>query len=163
MGKVLFVSCTPVARYMIHEIMDNDDIQNVEVVGIVNINAQVAIKKANYDPYNDLVKQYDIPIHYCRNINDEVTVQWMRDKQPDIIIQSGWSQKFSDEVLEIAKYACIGEHPAPLPKGRGAACVNWAIITGETLGATPSLRWNNSTTPVWCMHRLPLPLSPMTM
>ena len=30
------------------------------------------------------------------------------------------------------EYGCIGEHPAPLPRGRGAACVNWAILTGET-------------------------------
>ena len=59
-------------------------------------------------------------------------VRFIKNKEPDIIIQSGWSQKFKEEVLKAAKYGCIGEHPAPLPKGRGAACVNWAIITGET-------------------------------
>ena len=30
----------------------------------------------------------------------------------------------------LPKFGCIGQHPAPLPIGRGAACVNWAIILG---------------------------------
>ena len=50
--------------------------------------------------------------------------------KPSLIIQSGWSQKFSNKILELPKYGCVGQHPAPLPIGRGAACVNWAIILG---------------------------------
>ena len=131
MGKVLFIACTPVGRAMIEEIKNNDDLCDVEVVGIVNINSTVAINKANYDSYVDLTQKYDIPIYYCENINEKDAVSFIKSKSPDIIIQSGWSQYFKSVVLNLAKYACIGEHPAPLPRGRGAACVNWAIITGE--------------------------------
>ncbi len=132
MGKVLFVACTNVGMSMIEEIQNNENIKS-EVVGIVNLNADEALNKANYYTYHDISVKYDIPIHYCKNINDEETVDWMKEKKPDIIIQTGWSQKFSDEVLNIPKFMCIGEHPAPLPKGRGAACVNWAILTGEVM------------------------------
>lgn len=131
MGRVLFVACTNVGQAMIREICGNPDIHS-EVVGIVNLNARQALSKANYYTYLDISEEYGIPLHFCNNVNDPETVAWIADKKPDIIIQTGWSQKFRDELLHLPKYACIGEHPAPLPRGRGAACVNWAILTGET-------------------------------
>lgn len=131
MGRVLFVACTNVGQAMIDTIYSNSDIQS-QVVGIVNINAERGLGKANYHSYMDTAAKYDIPLHFCNNVNDEITLKWIKDKKPDIIIQTGWSQKFKSELLNLPKYGCIGEHPAPLPIGRGAACVNWAILTGET-------------------------------
>ncbi len=131
MGKLVIIACTNVGRYMIEEIMNNDDI-STELVGVVNLNSEQGMNKANYDSYCDLAIKYNLDIKYCNNVNDPEIMDWIKNKQPDIIIQSGWSQKFSNELLGIPKYCCIGEHPAPLPKGRGAACVNWAILTGET-------------------------------
>ena len=130
MGKILLVACTNVGRYIIEEIINNSEIKS-QLVGVVNLNQNQALSKANYDSYADIALKYNLNIHYCNNINDEETVSFMKNLKPDVILQSGWSQKFSDEVLSIPKYYCIGEHPAPLPKGRGAACVNWAILTGE--------------------------------
>lgn len=131
MGKLLLVACTNVGRYIIEEFMTNSDI-GAQLVGVINLNAKQAINKANYDSYSDLVEKYGFPIYYCDNINDDECVSFIKKCNPDVILQSGWSQKFSDKVLALPRYGCIGEHPAPLPKGRGAACVNWAILTGET-------------------------------
>lgn len=131
MGKLLLVACTNVGRYIIEEFMNNPTI-GAELVGVINLNPKQAINKANYDSYGDLVAKYGFPIHYCESINDEESVAFIEQHQPDVILQSGWSQKFSNKILQLPKYGCIGEHPAPLPRGRGAACVNWAILTGET-------------------------------
>ncbi len=130
MGKVLFIACTNVGQAMIEAMCTNDSIKS-EIVGIVNLNAKKALNKANYRTYTDVSEKYNIPLHFCENVNDEETVQWIKDKAPDVIVQTGWSQKFRNELLNLPKYGCIGEHPAPLPRGRGAACVNWAILTGE--------------------------------
>lgn len=132
MGKVLFIACTPVARYMMTEIMTNPDLAQAEICGVVNLGPESTAGKANYDSYYDLAQRFALPLHYCVNVNDPETMDWIRARQPDIIIQSGWSQKFGNALLELPRYGCIGEHPAPLPRGRGAACVNWAILTGET-------------------------------
>ncbi len=131
MGKVVLVACTSVGRAMIEAICSRDVIKGVELTGIVNLNPEAAVGKANYDSYMDLVKKYKLNIYYCDSVNEPECIQFLRSCRPDVIIQSGWSQKFKQEILEIPLYACIGEHPAPLPKGRGAACINWAIITGE--------------------------------
>lgn len=130
MGKVLFVACTNVGQAMIREICTNPGI-HTQVVGIVNLNARQGLSKANYHTYLDISEEFQIPLHFCDNVNDPQTLDWIRDKAPDLIIQTGWSQKFHAELLALPKYGCVGEHPAPLPRGRGAACVNWAILTGE--------------------------------
>lgn len=131
MGKLMLVACTNVGRYIIEELVNHPE-KGAELVGVINLNPQQALNKANYDSYSDLVAKYDFPIFYCNHINDEETIAFIEKYTPDVILQSGWSQKFSDRVLALPKYGCIGEHPAPLPRGRGAACVNWAILTGET-------------------------------
>ena len=131
MGKVVFIACTNVGRAMIEAVMNNPKLKSVELAGVVNLSPSSAIGKANYDSYIDLFKKYSLPYYYCENVNEEKCLEFLKVCSPDIIIQSGWSQKFNQELLNIPRYACIGEHPAPLPKGRGAACVNWAIITGE--------------------------------
>ncbi len=131
MSGILFVACTSVGRALITELRTNPDLSDIEIAGIVNLNEEIALSKSNYDSYSDIVRNYDIPIYYCRNINDLDTVEWMKRLAPDIIIQSGWSQKFCSDVLSIPRLMCIGEHPSPLPRGRGAACVNWAILNGE--------------------------------
>ena len=131
MGKVLFIACTPIARCMMEEIKNNPALSSIEICGIVNLDPKIAVNKANYDPYVDLILKYGFPHYYCNNINEYDCLEFVRQCDPDIIIQSGWSQKFKPEIMSIPKFGCIGEHPAPLPKGRGAACVNWAIIDGE--------------------------------
>ncbi len=133
MGKVVLVACTSVGRHMIEAIRNLPELREVELGGVVNLKPEAGVGKANYDPYLDLLKTYGIACHFCDNINEPAAVDFIRAIGPDILLQSGWSQKFRKEVLGLARYACIGEHPAPLPRGRGAACVNWAILQGETL------------------------------
>ena len=116
---------------MIREIETNPALSS-KVCGIVNLNIQQGAGKANYQTYGDISQEFQIPLHYCQNVNDQETLDWIQKQAPDLIIQTGWSQKFHAELLRIPRFGCIGEHPAPLPKGRGAACVNWAILTGET-------------------------------
>ena len=119
MGNVVLIACTNVGRAMIEAILHNEQLKNVRLAGVVNLSPEAAIGKANYDSYIDLFNSNQINHYYCNNVNEPECIQFLNDCKPDIIIQSGWSQKFSNEILSIPAYACIGEHPAPLPKGRG--------------------------------------------
>lgn len=132
MGNVVFIACTNVGRALIEAVRNRKALQDVRLSGVVNLSPKAAVGKANYDSYLDLAQKYGLPVYYCENVNENGCISFLKNCRPDIIIQSGWSQKFKQELLEIPAYACIGEHPAPLPKGRGAACVNWAILNGES-------------------------------
>ena len=126
--RVILVSCTNVGRYLINSFLEKK--VNSKLVGVINLHSSVAINKSNYDSYEDLKSNFNLNIKYVKNINQNSAISWMESLKPSIIIQSGWSQKFSEKVLNIPKFITIGQHPAPLPVGRGAACVNWAIIKG---------------------------------
>ena len=68
MGRVLFVACTNVGQAMIRTICEDENIKT-QVVGIVNLNTQRSLSKANYHTYLDIAAEYDIPLHFCSNIN----------------------------------------------------------------------------------------------
>ncbi len=128
--KIVLVSCTNVGRHMINLFLENQKFKNIELSGVLNLNFSEGLKKSNYDSYYDLKENFNVNVNYIKNINDKEVYKWLKKIQPSLILQSGWSQKFSDKILRLPKYGCIGQHPAPLPIGRGAACVNWAIILG---------------------------------
>jgi methionyl-tRNA formyltransferase len=55
----------------------------------------------------------------------------LRELQPDLVLVSGWYHLIPQTMLSIPRLGCIGFHPSLLPKYRGGAPVNWAIINGE--------------------------------
>ena len=70
---------------MIRVICGDDNIRS-QVVGIVNLNARRSLSKANYYSYLDIAEEFGIPLHFCDNVNDEETVRWIADRNPDLLI-----------------------------------------------------------------------------
>ena len=66
------------------------------------------------------------------NINSSDSIEKLKSISPDFIIVAAFGQILKREVLDIPKYGCINVHASLLPKYRGAAPINWAIINGET-------------------------------
>ena len=56
----------------------------------------------------------------------------LQNLKPDVIVVVAYGQILSKEILEIPSYGCINVHASLLPKYRGAAPIQWAIINGET-------------------------------
>lgn len=63
--------------------------------------------------------------------NDDKALDQLKSINPDFIIVVAYGQILTKEVLDIPKYGCINLHASLLPKYRGAAPINWAIINGE--------------------------------
>lgn len=62
--------------------------------------------------------------------NDEFT-KLLKDMNPDVIVVVAYGRILPKAVLDIPKYGCINVHASLLPKYRGAAPIQWAIINGE--------------------------------
>jgi len=65
------------------------------------------------------------------NINDEDHIKYIEMCLPDLIIVCGWQRLVSKKILDIPKFGTIGFHSSLLPRYRGRAPINWAIIMGE--------------------------------
>lgn len=66
-----------------------------------------------------------------KDVNSKESIEKLRGIDPDFIVVAAYGQILSRKVLSIPKYGCINIHASLLPKYRGAAPINWAIINGE--------------------------------
>ncbi len=89
--------------------------------------------KISITPVKEIALKNNIPVYQPLKIkSDPEAVEAIRKLNPDFIIVVAFGQILPKEVLEIPKYGCINLHASLLPKYRGAAPVNWAIIEGES-------------------------------
>lgn len=66
------------------------------------------------------------------NVNAPVVIETIAGYEPDLIVVIAFGQKIGSEVVSLPPKGAINVHASLLPKYRGAAPVNWAIINGET-------------------------------
>ena len=75
---------------------------------------------------------HGIPVFQFEKIRLPEGVQALKDFAPDLMVTAAFGQLLSAENLAIPKHGCINVHGSLLPKYRGAAPIQWAIINGET-------------------------------
>lgn len=76
-----------------------------------------------------LGKGYDV--YQPQRVKTPEFVQILKDLHPDLIVVTAFGQLLSQEILDLPKYGCINVHASLLPKYRGAAPIQYAIIKGE--------------------------------
>ncbi|WP_432821822.1 methionyl-tRNA formyltransferase [Trichloromonas sp.] len=83
-------------------------------------------------PVKELALKYDIPVYQPVKLRDPAVVEELRQLAPDLIVVVAFGQILPKSVLEIPQYGCINVHASLLPRYRGAAPINKAIVDGES-------------------------------
>ncbi|MBS3050563.1 MAG: methionyl-tRNA formyltransferase [Candidatus Aenigmarchaeota archaeon] len=125
--KIIIIGPTLLTRKCIEALIRHDE----EIAAIYTLDDSMAWEKSRFAIMDDIAEKHDIRLFKVRDINACNVVEQIRGMQPDVIFELGWSQIISKEMLEIPKKGCIGVHASLLPKNRGAASLNWAIIRGD--------------------------------
>ncbi|MCD8008036.1 MAG: methionyl-tRNA formyltransferase [Clostridiales bacterium] len=73
----------------------------------------------------------NVPVLQPRSLRDEGVLEELAALEPDLIVVAAYGKLLPDPVLALPKYGCINVHSSLLPKYRGAAPINWAILNGE--------------------------------
>ncbi len=89
-------------------------------------------KKLAPPPVKELALEYKIPVFQPQKLRDPVAVAELKALKPDLIVVVAYGQILPQTVLDIPLHGCINVHASLLPKYRGAAPINKAIIDGET-------------------------------
>ena len=84
-------------------------------------------------PVKECALKHGIELFQFEKIKQEAGVSALKSLQPDIMITVAFGQILSKEILDIPPKGCINVHGSLLPKYRGAAPIQWAIINGETV------------------------------
>ena len=67
-------------------------------------------------------------------------MEYLRKYEADIMVVVAFGQILTKEILEMPKYGCINVHASLLPKYRGAAPIQWAVINGEEVTGVTTMR-----------------------
>jgi len=129
--KVIFLG-TP--EFAIHSLEDLLNTLWIEAIAICTQTDKEAGrgKKIQEPPVKKLALQNNLLVLQCQKISKEPEViQKMKDLKPDVLITCAFGQILNEEILNIAPKGAINVHASLLPKYRGAAPINWAILNGE--------------------------------
>lgn len=74
---------------------------------------------------------YDIPVFQPAKMRDGEAMGYIRDLNPQLIVVAAYGKILPSEILDYPAKGCINVHSSLLPKYRGAAPINWAILNGE--------------------------------
>jgi methionyl-tRNA formyltransferase len=88
-------------------------------------------------PTKVLAEKHGIPVLQPQKIKTEEFFDKLKELNPDLICVAAYGKILPKNILDLPTYGCINVHASLLPKYRGAAPINWAIIRGEkTTGIT---------------------------
>ena len=82
-------------------------------------------------PVKEYALEQGLTVYQPQKVKTPEFVELLHDLQPELIVVAAFGQFLNKEILELPKYGCINVHASLLPKYRGAAPIQYAIIKGE--------------------------------
>jgi methionyl-tRNA formyltransferase len=89
-------------------------------------------RKPNQTPAARWANTHSIPFVETDDVNAPGVMEKIAGYKPDLIVVIAFGQKIGNELINLPPKGAINVHASLLPKYRGAAPINWAIINGET-------------------------------
>ena len=83
-------------------------------------------------PVKEVALAAGIPVFQPENFREEETVEALRALKPDVCAVVAYGRILPQKVLDVPKYGCINIHASVLPKYRGSAPYQWAVLDGLT-------------------------------
>ena len=88
-------------------------------------------KNMQFSPVKECALAHNIPVMQPVNVSVPEVIDELRAYEPELIVVVAFGQFVTKKIREMPKYGCINVHGSLLPKYRGAAPIQWAVIDGE--------------------------------
>ena len=82
-------------------------------------------------PVKQLAVEHGLPVYQPRTLRDGSSDDLIKELAPDIIVVVAYGCIIPPQLLHVAKYGCINLHVSMLPKYRGSAPIQWAVLNGD--------------------------------
>lgn len=97
-------------------------------------------KSMQFPPVKEAALAHGIEVYQPAKVRDEACIEYLRNYEADIIVVVAFGQILPKEILTMPRYGCINVHASLLPKYRGAAPIQWAVINGEPVTGVTTMR-----------------------
>lgn len=134
--NVIFMGTPDFAVPVLQALLDADE-HRVTAVVTQPDKARGRSGKLVFTPVKEAAVAHGVPVYTPERVKDPAFVETLRGILCDVIVVAAFGQILSREILELPKYGCINVHASLLPRWRGAAPIQWAILAGDrTTGIT---------------------------
>ncbi len=125
--RLLFVGAVEEGRRCLEAMLSAGE----RFVGCVTLDPGPASRTSGVAAFDDLAARHRVPLLKVVDLNHPANVEKVVALAPDLILVIGWTRLLGRDLLAIPRLGCVGFHASLLPRYRGRAPVNWAIINGE--------------------------------
>ena len=91
-------------------------------------------------PVKTLALEHDIPVFQPNTLKNEDEQARLRELAPEVIIVVAYGKLLPKAVLDIPPHGCINVHGSLLPRQRGAAPIQWAVIAGDEMAGVTTMQ-----------------------
>jgi len=124
--NIIVIGPTLLTKACIEEIAKNH-----RILALFTLDEISGSKKCRYTTFFGQAQKYNFKLCQVKKVNTPENLSLIKSLDPDLIIETGWSEIVPKEILEIPQKGTVGLHGAILPDVRGGASLNWALIRGE--------------------------------
>lgn len=89
-------------------------------------------KNMQFTPVKEVAIANQIPVYQPLKVKEPEFIEELAKLNPEVIVVVAFGQILPKAILDMPKYGCVNVHASLLPKYRGAAPIQWAVIDGET-------------------------------
>ena len=128
--KIVFMGTPDFAEASLQALIDAS--YNIEAVVTNPDRPKGRGMKMLYSPVKELAVSKNIPVFQPEKVRNNIEfIEKIKSINPDVICVVAYGKILPKEILEIPKYGCINVHASLLPKYRGAAPIQWAVLNGD--------------------------------
>lgn len=99
-------------------------------------------RKVQFSPVKECALAHGLTVLQPARIKAPEAVDELRAYEADIFVVAAFGQMLSKEILEMPKYGCINIHASLLPKYRGAAPIQYAVLNGDDVTGVTIMQMN---------------------
>lgn len=127
--RVVFMGTPEIAAVCLEKIIAD----GFEVVGVYTQPDRPRNRgmKLTFSPVKEVALAHNLPVFQPENFRDGETVAQLRSLSPDVVAVVAYGQILPQTVLDIPPRGCINIHASLLPKYRGSAPYQWAVLDGQ--------------------------------
>lgn len=113
-----------------------------------------------FPPVKECALKHGLTVLQPKKVKTPEWVERLRALQADIFVVAAFGQILSKEILDMPRYGCVNIHASLLPKYRGAAPINWAIINGDEETGVTIMQMNEGVDTGDMLTRKVVPIAP---
>lgn len=127
--RIVFMGTPDFARASLKKLLD----EGFDVVGVFTQpdKARGRGMSMSASPVKELALQAGLPVFQPETLRDGAALEILRQLRPDLLAVVAYGKLLPDELLALPKYGAVNVHASLLPKYRGAAPIQWAVLNGD--------------------------------